>query len=201
MKNLILSIFIVIIIGGLAACNNNPNSDTSNRDIQLLSDSTLYPTNAFSDTAITVKTEAIPVKVAEKPQVVTRTRKNIAARSTVSAPVYTKPASVSPVVTAPPVVTPPIVAPSENTTVGNNAQTGSDSSRGTVATIPQEQKKKGWSKAAQGAAIGGVTGAVGGAILSKKKGLGAVVGGIVGAAGGYIIGKNMDKKDNRFNME
>ena len=196
MKNLILSIFIITIITGLAACNNNPNSDTSNRDIQLLSDSTLYPNNVFSDTPVTVKTEAIPVKVAEKPQVVTRTRKNIAAKSTVSAPVYTKPASVPPVV-----ITPPIVAPSENTTVGNNTQTGNDSSRGTVATIPQEQKKKGWSKAAQGAAIGGVTGAVGGAILSKKKGLGAVVGGIVGAAGGYIIGKNMDKKDNRFNME
>jgi hypothetical protein len=42
---------------------------------------------------------------------------------------------------------------------------------------------------------------VGGAVISKKKGLGAVVGGIAGAAGGYIIGKKMDKKDHRFMME
>jgi outer membrane lipoprotein SlyB len=49
-----------------------------------------------------------------------------------------------------------------------------------------------------GAAIGGVAGAVGGAIISKKKGLGAVVGGVVGAAGGYIIGKGMDKKGNQL---
>ena len=48
--------------------------------------------------------------------------------------------------------------------------------------------------------IGGVGGAVGGAILSKKKGLGAVVGAVVGAAGDYIIGKNKDKKDQSTNQ-
>lgn len=58
-------------------------------------------------------------------------------------------------------------------------------------------EKKGWSKAAQGAVIGGATGAVGGAIISKNKGAGAAVGAAVGAAGGYIIGREQDKKDGR----
>jgi hypothetical protein len=97
------------------------------------------------------------------------------------------------------VATPPIVSAPESTTVGKStSETGTSDNPGTVATTPQVEKKKGWSKAAQGAAIGGVTGAVGGAILSKKKGLGAVVGGVVGAAGGYIIGKKMDKKENKL---
>jgi hypothetical protein len=45
--------------------------------------------------------------------------------------------------------------------------------------------------------IGGAAGAVGGAIISKKKGTGAAVGAVVGAAGGYIIGRQKDKKDGR----
>ena len=42
--------------------------------------------------------------------------------------------------------------------------------------------------------IGGAAGAVGGAIISKKKGTGAIIGGVIGAAGGYILGKKKDKK-------
>jgi hypothetical protein len=45
--------------------------------------------------------------------------------------------------------------------------------------------------------IGGVGGAIGGAIISKNKGAGAAIGGAVGAAGGYIIGRDKDKKDGR----
>src|SRR5215212_5144528 len=43
--------------------------------------------------------------------------------------------------------------------------------------------KKGWSKAAKGTVIGAGTGAVLGAVISKKKGKGAVIGGILGAGG------------------
>ena len=57
------------------------------------------------------------------------------------------------------------------------------------------EEKKGWSNAAKGAVIGGGAGAIGGAIISKKKGKGAIIGGVVGAAGGYIIGRSKDKKD------
>jgi hypothetical protein len=191
MKNLLLSI---LIISGLAACKSDPKLDSANRDIQLLTDSTVYNNNTFSDTAATAHVEKAPLKITEPPHAVVRTKKSISSKNTVVAPVYSQP-SIAPVATTPPVETAPVP---QTATVGTNTETGADSNSGTVATTPQVEKKKGWSKAAQGAAIGGVSGAVGGAILSKKKGLGAVVGGVIGAAGGYIIGKGMDKKDNQF---
>ncbi len=66
----------------------------------------------------------------------------------------------------------------------------------TVSTTPA--KKKGWSKAAKGTAIGAGSGAVLGAIVSKNKVKGAVIGGIIGAGGGYGIGRAKDKKDGRY---
>ncbi len=68
----------------------------------------------------------------------------------------------------------------------------------TNTTNTTTTKKKGWSKAAQGAVIGGATGAVAGAIITKKnKGTGAAVGAVVGAGAGYGIGRAKDKKDGR----
>ena len=178
----------------MAACQNGAAPDDSSRNIQLLSDTTAYHNNVFSDTAATAKAEIAPAKISDKPRIIIiRTEKTAPAKSTVTAPVYTQPASV-PAASTEPIATTP--------TVGNKTETA-NSGNGSVASAPAPEvaKKKGWSKAAQGAAIGGVGGAIGGAIISKKKGLGAVVGGVVGAAGGYIIGKNMDKKDNRLVME
>ncbi|MBC8051969.1 MAG: hypothetical protein H7Y13_02795 [Sphingobacteriaceae bacterium] len=60
-----------------------------------------------------------------------------------------------------------------------------------------QPQKKGWSKAAKGAAIGAGAGAVTGIIVDKKDGRGAVVGGLVGAGAGYAIGRSQDKKDGR----
>jgi hypothetical protein len=89
----------------------------------------------------------------------------------------------------------------------SNKETNSGSSAGTQnGTMGSEsgetakaEKKEGWSKAAKGAVIGGVTGAAGGAVINKKnRVLGAVIGGVVGAAGGYGIGRTMDKKDGRI---
>ncbi len=57
--------------------------------------------------------------------------------------------------------------------------------------------KKGWSKAAKGAAIGAGAGAVTGIIVDKKDGRGAAVGAVVGGTTGYIIGRSKDKKDGR----
>ena len=57
--------------------------------------------------------------------------------------------------------------------------------------------RKGWSKAAKGAAIGAGAGAVTGVLVDKKDGRGAVVGGLVGAGAGYVIGRSKDKKDGR----
>ena len=59
-------------------------------------------------------------------------------------------------------------------------------------------EKKGWSKSAKGAVIGGASGAILGAVINKKnRTVGAIIGGVVGAGAGYGIGKTMDKKDGR----
>jgi hypothetical protein len=66
------------------------------------------------------------------------------------------------------------------------------------ATSTTSTEKKGWSKTAKGAVIGGVAGAAGGAVINKKnRAAGAVIGGVIGAGTGAVIGNEMDKKDGR----
>jgi hypothetical protein len=68
----------------------------------------------------------------------------------------------------------------------------------TTPAVAQPVKKKGWSKAAKGTAIGAGAGAAAGAILVKNnRALGAVIGGVVGGGVGYGVGRSMDKKDGR----
>lgn len=81
---------------------------------------------------------------------------------------------------------------------GSGTSSGSSGGSGTVAQAPAPAQKEGWSKAAKGAVIGGASGAVVGAVVSKKKGKGAVIGGILGAGGGYVIGRSKDKRDGRY---
>jgi hypothetical protein len=82
--------------------------------------------------------------------------------------------------------------------VGTGSE-GSGSGTSLPSEAPQAEKKEGWSKAAKGTAIGGASGAVLGAIISKeKKGKGAVIGAVIGAAGGYVLGRTQDKKDGRY---
>ena len=86
-----------------------------------------------------------------------------------------------------------------NNSVSETAGDGSMSSESSDAAKAPE--KKGWSKAAKGAVIGGVAGAAGGAVINKKnRVVGAVIGGVVGAGGGYVIGRKMDKKDGRIEL-
>ncbi|MEP7252421.1 MAG: YMGG-like glycine zipper-containing protein [Ginsengibacter sp.] len=191
MKNFLLAF---ALITGVAACNTTPRQDES-RDIQLLTDSTAYHNNFYSDTSSAVKVE--PIKAAEvpaAPKVITITKRIIytPAKTVNEAPVSQPQVNNIPTATPVPVPTNGPVT----TTTDNTTQTGSSTSTGTdpVATTTPQEKKKGWSSAAKGAAIGAGAGAIGGAIISKKKGLGAVVGGVVGAAGGYIIGKDIDKR-------
>jgi hypothetical protein len=77
----------------------------------------------------------------------------------------------------------------------NNGYYGNN---GSVAQAPVPARKKGWSHAAKGTAIGAGSGAVLGAIISKKKGKGAIIGGVLGAAGGYVIGRAKDKREGRY---
>ncbi|MDB5231901.1 MAG: glycine zipper protein [Chitinophagaceae bacterium] len=81
---------------------------------------------------------------------------------------------------------------------GNSSvyQSGSATTAPVYAPIPQ---KKGWSKAAKGAAIGGGAGAVIGAVVSKhNRVLGGAIGAILGGGGGYVLGRSADKKDGRY---
>jgi hypothetical protein len=85
------------------------------------------------------------------------------------------------------------VTRSSNTANRVNTSTSTGNNTASTAAV---NKKKGWSKAAKGATIGGVGGAVAGAVIGKNA-KGAVIGGVIGAAGGYIIGRSKDKKDGR----
>jgi osmotically inducible lipoprotein OsmB len=71
---------------------------------------------------------------------------------------------------------------------GNQAQ-----AQNTKQTEPQ---KKGWSKKAKGAVIGGATGAAAGRVVAGKHGgtRGAIVGGAAGAAAGGAIGRKKDRE-------
>ena len=85
-----------------------------------------------------------------------------------------------------------------NTRSSNNSGTyNSGSSQGSgTASAPATTQKRGISKAAKGAIIGGVGGAVAGAVIGKNA-KGAGIGAAVGAAGGYIIGRSKDRRDGR----
>jgi Glycine zipper len=82
---------------------------------------------------------------------------------------------------------------------GDDAGTGTGANSGSGAgTSSTGTEKKGWSKTAKGAVIGGVVGAGTGAVVNKKnRAAGAVIGGVVGAGAGAVIGNEMDKKDGR----
>ena len=73
-------------------------------------------------------------------------------------------------------------------------------SRSSSASHTTVVRKKGWSSAAKGTAIGAASGAVLGAALSKDhhRVKGAVIGGAAGAAGGYLYGRHRDKKNGRY---
>lgn len=71
------------------------------------------------------------------------------------------------------------------------------SSRSSAGETPVAAKKKGWSQAAKGAAIGAGAGALGGVLIDKKDGRGAIIGGVVGAGAGYLIGRDQDRKSGR----
>ena len=58
--------------------------------------------------------------------------------------------------------------------------------------------KKGWSRKAKGATIGGAGGAILGAIINKDNRVkGGIIGGALGAGLGYVIGNEMDRKHGR----
>lgn len=79
------------------------------------------------------------------------------------------------------------------TTSYSSSGTTTSSSAGTTTAA----KKKGWSDAAKGTAIGAGVGALGGILIDKKDGRGAIIGGLAGAGAGYAIGRAQDRKSGR----
>lgn len=63
---------------------------------------------------------------------------------------------------------------------------------------PVVEKKKGWSDAAKGTAIGGAVGAGVGALIDKdKRARGAIIGAAIGGGSGYAIGRKRDRQSGR----
>ncbi len=187
MKQLLLLLTIITV---LAACKNNSEPIEKTGEVQLLPSVAAYSNDTNSDTSSIQAPKPTAAKTDNRPvKVIYVTKETVHVVKEPAVPVVQDPV---------PVATP---LPGENKEPENTGVTTSQQSAGEIntgetgTTTPQPEKKKGWSNAAKGAVIGAGAGAVGGAIISKKKGLGAVVGGVVGAAGGYIIGKNIDKKN------
>lgn len=182
MKKVILPLAIAAIF---SACSTDKKDEK--REMVILNDSSmLFNNNVMSDTGTSIIAEPTfsePV-VAAKPT----TRKSIAKTSSRNSRSNNTPVRS----TVPQNTTPLPDNTSSNPTAGTKADNGTVGTvDNTTTTVPE--KKEGWSNAAKGATIGGVTGAVAGAILAKKKGKGAIIGGVIGAAGGYILGRKKDK--------
>jgi len=194
-------LFAVAMVAIFAACNSNPKTSTQTTTATT-ADTAGFRNNSFADKGQVIELKGVSdtivtgdgnryVKVDPN-----QPAQNLAASS---APALKVPRSTSTTHHRTTTRTHSTGSGSSGGYSGSGSSGGGYSGTGTeTASTPVPAKKKGWSKAAKGAAIGAGVGAIGGAIISKKKGLGAVIGGVVGGAGGYIIGRNKDKKDGRY---
>lgn len=173
---------VLAIAGVMASCSSNPKTGTEvTKDVVTTDTSGLYNdqnrvinVNGANDTTITTVTTTTVTKAGTVPLVATE-----------SAPVKKSPARST----------------ARRRSSGSSSRNGAYSSGSGTSSQPSQTvaKKKGWSKAAKGTVIGAGSGAVIGAVISKKKGKGAIIGGVLGAGVGYGIGRSKDKKDGRVN--
>ncbi len=188
MKKFILPILSVLV---LTACSSKKQADLENTKQIVLT----APAVANADTM--VNTEVVAESKPEAKQIINN---YYAAPKQTNLPKkkVQQPAVVNntPAPVQPEIIAPVVTAPATNT--GNEVVTN-----GTVTTpeaAPAEvNKKKGISDAGKGAIIGGVGGAVAGAVIGKN-GKGAAIGAVIGAAGGYILGRKNDKKSGRIDI-
>ena len=174
-KILIVSGIFSVFIG----CNSNPKLDTTK---QIVGDSSrLYNNTLYTDTAKSIQAVA-PGGAVKSVREVTYTDNN---------GIKTKTTTTT---TTAPVGTRTTHHYANRSGVSNNASSNNSSSNTTTTTT----RRKGWSSGAKDAVIGGVGGAVLGAVVDKKHGQGAIIGGVAGAAGGYLLGHSKDKKDGRI---
>ena len=178
-----------------AACNNDKGLDTK-KDVVAIDTTGMYKNNASTDIAKgeeVVAPSKPEVKTITKVIYVDRTPRAVKHQNVRQAnPVQTQRVNTVPDVnTTATTNTNKTQTKAGETSAGTSTGTGNN---GNTASTTVPEKKKGWSNAAKDATIGGASGAVLGAILSKNKVKGAVIGGILGGAGGYIFGKSKDKK-------
>lgn len=172
----------------LMACSSKKDDNTVTRQIVMTDAVHLNPSNVNTDVAAA---EPVAAAAPQRPQVVYVDRYITAPAPRRAPRAVAAPASPAPVTQTPapaPVPTPAPVITTPDVAVNTP-----------VVTAPVENKKKGISDAAKGAAIGGVGGAIAGAVIGKGT-KGAVLGGVIGAAGGYILGRSRDKKSGRIEM-
>ena len=202
-------IFIISAAASLffAACNS-PEKDLDTKKDVIITDTTgMYQSNGSTDVAKGQETIA-----PSKPEVRTITKVIYVDRTPKVRHQTVRQATA--VQTQPVTNVPPVNntgnSNTSNTSTTNNSHNSGEGSAGTQAsngngnngnygnndintgtTVPE--KKKGWSNAAKDATIGGVGGAVVGAVIGRNKGKSAVIGGILGGVGGYILGNKKDK--------
>lgn len=196
------NLLAILIAASLAACNSKENKDVA-QELLPLNNSNLYKSSILTDTAKTVAEK--PVEAPVKEVIVYRP----VVREIIREKVPVVKQEESTVKTDVPVTG---TSENNNTTTGTETNNGNapvvtntgsgESTNGNDQPVATETKKKGWSNAAKGAVIGGVGGAVAGAVINgKNRGKGAIIGGVIGAAGGYIFGKSKDKKQSADNFD
>lgn len=182
MKKVILPAIFAL---ALAACNTDTKDIETSRAILMTDTVNMQQGTSSTDVAAPEAPQAAP---APRPQVVYVDRY-------VQAPAPRRAPQPRPVAT--PAATPdvaPLPAPTTNNLppAPGNGDVAVNSPIGNDLPETDVEEKKGMSNSAKGAIIGGVGGAVAGAVIGKNV-KGAAIGGAVGAIGGYILGK---KKDN-----
>ncbi len=183
----IFSIFAAASIF-LAACSSDTELETK-KDVVLTDTTSMYKSNTSTDVSnaeeIKETPQPVQVRTVTRTVYVDRTPKAPARRRTVreASPVETEPVATLPTTT-------PQTQGSQTQNTGTTAGTNGTT---TAPEAKAPEKEKGWNKSTKGAVIGGVGGAVTGAILSKNKVKGAIIGGVLGGVGGYILGRKKDK--------
>lgn len=162
------TLYLFVVVAAFAACKGKNSELNANKEMVVLTDSSYSNASYLSDTGAVSNTEEfINNGVVVSGKSTVPDREVSSRRTTRSS--------------------------SNNSGTYNNNSGSGTSNQGTTTTT---NRRSGVSKAAKGAIIGGVGGAVAGGIIGKS-GKGAVIGGVVGAAGGYIIGRSKDRRDGR----
>ena len=201
------SILTIVIAAFFVACNPKPAVETvsvkqNTTDTSGFSEFQIWKDqkDLIAEQSESFTTDAVVEESNAKPTIVYRTAParnvRVAAKVSKSSTTKSRPAVSRPDANIP--------NPKSGSGTSETAGAGTGDDGGAGTSIPSEApvpaKKEGWSKAAKGTAIGGASGAVLGAIISKdNKGKGAVIGAVIGAAGGYVLGRSQDKKDWRVN--